>query len=328
MSKIKVQSSPTFYFIGVSTSSSLIMKVFPAWMRELERPEVTLVGVDLALHDRRENYRSAVAQIKHDALSLGALVTTHKIDLLEASRDLFDYLDPYATNCGEVSCISKNGSALEGHAKDPITAGKSLDAILGEGYFRRTGGEVLCFGAGGAARAIVLHFAEKRDPADRPGHIILIDCLPERLDKLAAILAARKTDIVVECRHHTRPELNDELMAGLPSGSVVINATGMGKDIPGSPITNKGIFPLNGIVWELNYRGELGFLHQAQAQAEPRKLRVEDGWLYFLHGWTEVIAQVLKTNIEGERFERLAAIAGANSKSVRPRPAHRNRAGK
>jgi hypothetical protein len=39
-------------------------------------------------------------------------------------------------------------------------------------------------------------------------------------------------------------------------------------------------------------------------------MRVEDGWLYFLHGWTQVIAQVYHQEIQGERFNRLAAIAG------------------
>jgi shikimate 5-dehydrogenase len=59
------------------------------------------------------------------------------------------------------------------------------------------------------------------------------------------------------------------------------------KDLPGSPITDQGLFPVNEIVWELNYRGELGFMYQARAQSETRKIRVEDGWLYFLHGWTQ-----------------------------------------
>ncbi len=82
-----------------------------------------------------------------------------------------------------------------------------------------------------------------------------------------------------------------------PPGSLVVNATGMGKDLPGSPITNDGVFPLQGIAWELNYRGELLFLHQALAQHATRQLTVEDGWLYFLHGWTEVIAQVIKVQL-------------------------------
>jgi shikimate 5-dehydrogenase len=99
-------------------------------------------------------------------------------------------------------------------------------------------------------------------------------------------------------------------MEQMPPASIIINATGMGKDLPGSPITDRGVFPENSIAWELNYRGELGFMHQACAQSETRKVRVEDGWLYFLHGWTQVIAQVYHQEIAGERFDRLAAIAG------------------
>jgi shikimate 5-dehydrogenase len=94
----------------------------------------------------------------------------------------------------------------------------------------------------------------------------------------------------------------------------------MGKDSPGSPITDSGVFPEHGIAWELNYRGELDFLHQALAQAESRHLTVEDGWLYFLHGWTQVIAQVLKVNIDGRVFKRLADIAGRICTPALPQP--------
>jgi shikimate 5-dehydrogenase len=118
------------------------------------------------------------------------------------------------------------------------------------------------------------------------------------------------TDIEFEYPCNVRPEFNNQLMAKLTPGSLVINASGMGKDLPGSPITHDGVFPMNGIAWELNYRGDRNFLHQALAQAESRRLVVEDGWLYFLYGWTEVIAQVLKVKIEGALFPKLASIAG------------------
>jgi shikimate 5-dehydrogenase len=104
-------------------------------------------------------------------------------------------------------------------------------------------------------------------------------------------------------------------MAKLPAGSIVINATGMGKDTPGSPITDQGLFPKKGIAWEFNYRGELDFMHQALRQVESRRLHVEDGWLYFLYGWTQVVAEVLHTPIEGELFERLGQVAAV----VRPK---------
>ena len=113
---------PTMYFIGVTTSKSSIMKVFPAWANYLKLGDVVIKGFDLKLHDEPARYREVVEFIKRDPLSLGALVTTHKIDLLKACRDQFDELDEYAQLMGEVSSISKHNGKLVGHAKDPITS--------------------------------------------------------------------------------------------------------------------------------------------------------------------------------------------------------------
>ena len=167
-------------------------------MKELGREEVVMEGVDFPLHDDPRNYRRAVEQIKYDPLSLGALVTTHKVNLLAAARDLFDYLDPYAVTCAEVSSISKDGALLAGHAKDPVTAGLSLDALLGQGYFGRTGGHVLCFGAGGSTTAIVLHLAQKRDRADRPRRVVVVNRSAGRLECLRQMVAGLDTDIEFE----------------------------------------------------------------------------------------------------------------------------------
>ncbi len=297
------------YFLGVSTRQSSIMKVFPLWMEELGRPEISLEGMDLKLHDDPANYRRAVTQIKGDPLCLGALVTTHKINLLKAARDLFDYLDPLAQVSGEVSCISKRDGRLEGHAKDPISGGLSLDTVLGPGYFGRTGGHVLSLGAGGSTTALVLHFSRKMATVDRPRRMVIVNRSADRIEELSRMVESLKLEIGFEYHSHEDPRQNDELMGALPPGSVVINATGMGKDLPGSPITDAGLFPMNGVAWELNYRGELRFLHQALAQREQRSLIVEDGWVYFLHGWTQVIAQVLDLELDEAMFSRLAARA-------------------
>jgi shikimate 5-dehydrogenase len=117
------------------------------------------------------------------------------------------------------------------------------------------------------------------------------------------------TDIEFEYLLNDDPCYNDQVMARMPEGSIVINATGMGKDVPGSPITNDGLFPVNSIAWELNYRGELDFMHQSIAQQEQRKVRIEDGWVYFIHGWTQVIAQVYHVEIDDAKFERLKNLA-------------------
>lgn len=306
---IITKTIPTFYFVGVTTSKSSIMKVFPRWMAAIGQPETVIEGIDSKIHDDPEAYRATVAQMKFDPLSLGALVTTHKIDLLEAARDMFDELHTSAQLTGEVSSISKRDGKLIGHAKDPLTSGLSMDAFLDQGYFGRTGGHVLCFGAGGSGKAISLHLINKKNPADRPERIVVVNRSQGRLNGLQAMAENLETDIEFIYIQNADPKRNDEIISTLPLGSVVINATGMGKDTPGSPVTDAGLFPRNGIAWEINYRGELDFWHQAMAQVESRGVFVEDGWLYFLHGWTQVIAEVLHIDIDEVTFNRLADIA-------------------
>jgi len=302
---------PTFYFIGVTTGKSSIMKVFPLWMKVLGREDVVMEGIDCKINDDPEAYRAAVAQIKYDPMSLGALVTTHKIDLLTAARDMFEYLDPYAEITDEVSSISKLEERLEGHAKDPITSGASLDAIIEKDYFAKTGGHVLSFGAGGSAIATLLHLINKKDKGDRPAKFTFVNRSQGRLDHAKEMVGSLKTDIEIEYICNSDPKVNDAIMEKFPPYSVIINATGMGKDTPGSPITWEGKFPMNAVSWEFNYRGELDYLHQSLAQVESRKVKVEDGWLYFVHGWTQVVAQVLHFDLTPALFDKLNEAASS-----------------
>lgn len=311
-SALEARSVPTMEFIGVTTTRSLIMRVFPRWAKVLGLEGVRLVGRDLPLNADPAPYRRAVEQIRDDPLSVGALVTAHKINLLRSARDLFDELDPFAELTGEVSSISKREGRVVGHAKDPITAGRSLAAVLGPGYFGRTGGEVLCIGAGGSGTAISVYLMTRPDSSDRPARIVMVGRSRRSLNWLREVHERLEgTAARVEYVENADPRLNDRLMAGLPPGSVVVNATGMGKDLPGSPITDEGLFPQSGVAWELNYRGELGFLHQARRQQNDQNLTVEDGWLYFLHGWSEVVSEVFRVELTDERFRALRAEAEA-----------------
>jgi shikimate 5-dehydrogenase len=93
---------------------------------------------------------------------------------------------------------------------------------------------------------------------------------------------------------------NDRLPAELAAGSLVVNATGMGKDRPGSPLSPEALFPLEGYAWEFNYRGELQFLRQARSQRESRQLTVEDGMDYFIFGRGLGIGEVFGRELSGE----------------------------
>ena len=136
--------------------------------------------------------------------------------------------------------------------------------------------------------------------------------MPERLDAIRRI--HHKLDTAIQFDYYLQGDTveNDALMGELPERSLVINATGMGKDRPGSPISDVARFPQNGLVWELNYRGERQFMRQAQAQAAQRNLTIEDGWNYFLHGWTQVIAEVFQIELTDVMFKQLAAAAAAH----------------
>lgn len=303
---------PTFYFIGVTTGQSSIMNVFPEWAKFLALGDVVIKGIDFRPHDEPGAYREAVDFIKKDPLSRGALVTTHKIDLLKACRDYFEELDPYADLMGEISCISKRGGKLIGHAKDPITSGLAIEAFLPPQYWAKTGAAALLLGAGGSSIAITAYLMQESHGDNRPSKIVVTNRSRPRLDEIRLIHQQLTSPISTEYFLTPKPEDNDAAVNDLPPGSLVVNATGLGKDAPGSPLTDNVGFPDNGVVWELNYRGDLIFLDQANAQRKTRQLQVEDGWVYFIHGWTRVIAEVFDIDIpvKGPHFDQISEIAG------------------
>lgn len=301
----------TMYFIGVTTGKSSIMKVFPAWSDHLGLDAV-MAGIDFAPNSPPEAYREAVAFIKGDPLSLGALVTTHKVNLLKASQDLFEELDPYAQTLHEISSISKRGDRLVGHAKDPITAGASLEAIVPDGHWATTGGHLCILGSGGSSLALTLYLHNKKAAGgDIPSRIVVTARREASLAEMRAVHARIGFSIPIDYALAPTPAEADAVVARLPASSMVVNATGLGKDGPGSPLTDAVVFPENGIVWEFNYRGDLVFLDQARAAEKARGLTVHDGWVYFIHGWTRVIAEVFDIDIpmSGPAFDALGRIA-------------------
>lgn len=302
---------PTLYFIGVTTTQSSIMRVFPEWAGALGLKDAVIKGIDIGIHADPAVYREVVSFIRDDARSCGALVTTHKIDLYHACSDLFDYLDPYASAFGELSSISKKDGHLEGYAKDPISSGLAMDSFIPADFWKRFGGEVFLMGAGGSAIAIGAHLMKREWGENRPSRIVVANRSQQRLEEIARIFAGLNPGIPVEYKLTPEPAQNVAILAGLKPYSLVVNATGLGKDRPGSPLSDACRFPENSLIWELNYRGDLKFLHQAKAQMLERNLHVEDGWMYFIHGWTQVIAEVFHVDIRGEAFDACERIANA-----------------
>lgn len=305
-------SSALLGFIGVSTAQSLVNELFPRWSKTLGLGVGMVVGIDLPVNVTRDAIRSAVLRIREDASVAGALVTTHKVAVWEHARDLFKEFDEHAQRLCEVSCLSRNPQgALVGHAKDPVTAGLAWDqVVLSHHWSRHPEAELLILGAGGAGVALAWNVLKRESG---PRQVTLTELSPDRL--LAAKSHLREFDrSQVRVSLTGTPAEADHLLGRLPPHSVGVNATGLGKDRPGSPLTNAARFPKKGIVWEFNYRGERRFLTQAQEQMRSRQLQIADGWDYFLLGWAHVIAEVFHFDLTPDCFQALKE----NAQPLRP----------
>lgn len=306
----------TMYFIGVTTGESSIMNVFPAWAEYLGLDNVQLKGINLALHDEPAKYREAVDFIKNDPKSRGALVTTHKIDLFSAAHSRFDRLGKDAVLLDEVSSIYKRNGLLYGEARDAVSSGLSFERLLPKGHLQHTRADLFIIGAGGSSIALssyVMKQAAAGNP--HPKRVIVSNRSEPRLKEMERIHRELRneigTEVTVEYRLTPEKKDNDMILAELKDGSIIANGTGLGKDAPGSPITDEATFPRKSIVWDFNYRGDLLFLDQARKQEHEKRLKIVDGWDYFIYGWTSVIADVFHIEIptKGTEFEKISEIA-------------------
>ena len=298
-------------FIGVTTGGSRIHRIFPRWTAAMGIAPAHLRGLDLPLDVQADAVRSAVRWIAGTDAVRGALVTTHKIAVHRHARDLFAGFDEDADRLGEVSAIVKTPAGLVGHAMDTVTAGLALDRIVPRTHWDHCPeADALVLGAGGAGLALTAHLIG-RPAGERPRAITLVDVDAGRLADAESALRDGDGGGIVGYRHVPGADENDALMASLPPHSLVVNATGLGKDRPGSPFSPSARFPRDGVVWEFNYRGPRDFLAQARSQKAERSLTVADGWTYFLYGWAHVMAAVFGVRLDDALFDRLEQAAEA-----------------
>jgi shikimate 5-dehydrogenase len=263
-------------FVGVTTGSSLVHRAMPAW-RPLLGSSCGLRGIDIGLGAADDAYVRLLGGLLGDDGVAGAVITTHKARVFRAGRALFTRLDPLALACEEVNAVRRTAAGLHGWARDPVSAGRVADRIWPDAE-----GQVICLGAGGTAVALARHLLITR-PRVR---FACADPDGAAVGQLAR-LAPRPVAGHVGAGHW------DDLVSAAPPGSLIVNATGMGKDRPGSPITGQARFPAGAVVWDLNYRGELQFLSQARRQERSGRLQVHDGWQLFCHGWAAALTPIL-----------------------------------
>jgi shikimate 5-dehydrogenase len=285
----------TVWFIGVSTGQSLVNEAFPLWMGDLGLA-VRLVGRDLPLAAPRAAYRALIAELAGGHDVLGAVVTSHKVAVLREAGDLIGWLDPLAAECGEVNALRREIGGLAGFARDPVSIGRVVDEIWPDGE------QVVCLGAGGSAIALGRHLLARPVP---PVRLVFTDRSGTAGRHLQGVLGpwARRRRVRLEVQVGAGPW--DQVVTSSPRGTLIVNATGLGKDTPGSPVSPVAEFPPDCLVWDLNYRGDLAMLRLARAHGG---VAVHDGWQLFCHGWAAALGPILDQPDEANLAERFAAL--------------------
>jgi shikimate 5-dehydrogenase len=265
---------------------------------------------------------------------LGAVVTSHKLRLFNACGDLLDDAEPLVALTREINSVSTR-EGVRAFARDPQSLDIILDGVGGPGGDSGAPGggggpgggpaprAVLCIGAGGAAIALML--AMRLDitgtlAAGRPvlragraarGPLTIVGRDQASLDNIRAVRdrcgipgegvalrLAPAAGAVAGC------------VRSAAAGTVVCNATGLGKTSPGSPLPDLTAFPPGAVAWDFNYRGPLTFLSQARHAGAA----TEDGWDYFVAGWSAALAAITGTELTPDLLSR----AVRSARTARP----------
>ena len=267
-------------FVGIDTGGSRIHREFPAWAARLGRPEWTLHGVDLPPAAPPSAYRDLVDAVAANPGVAGAVVTSHKLRLYRAAAGRLRRTDALAGRTLEINALARTpDGGVDGFARDPL----ALAAVL-PGFGDLAGRDVVVYGAGGAGTALLLALSLDvgAGPPPGPRSITVIDTDD------GALAALRAT--ADRCGLADRVDLRSPATAParVPDGALVVNATGLGKDRPGSPLPPGTVLPPTATAWDFNYRGDLTFLADARAQGAT----AVDGWAYFVAGWGAALTAI------------------------------------
>jgi shikimate dehydrogenase len=291
-------------FVGVDTRRSSALDAVPLWSRWLGHP-LQVRPVDIPLGAPPDVYVGVFDELVADTDAAGAVITSHKVAIYAAIADRCSYLSPDASRLRECTVVAARPSGMAAYATDVQSMGAAVDRIWPEGDM------VLCLGAGGSAAALCLHLLRRRIP---PRHIVVCQRDPRRAAEFSGLLADDAAATGIELQVHDGDGVWDEVLKSLPAGGLVVNATGLGKTGPESPVSPDVTLPRGVTVWDLNYRGPLPFLARAREQREQRGLVVHDGSMLFALGWLAALTALLDVVPSNDAAERFVAIA----QEVRP----------
>jgi shikimate 5-dehydrogenase len=294
------------WFVGVQTHGSSAFEAFPEWMKALGLVG-ELEGVDIPIGASPGAYRSLIAGLRANKDVRGMVVTAHKGRLFDVTASLLDELDDEAALCREISVVHRRDDRLIGSAIEPRSVGSTLAEMFGPLHWTETNGEILIFGAGGTAAALTAYLYAGGGSPSPPRRVYLVDIREERAVELQGRLADWSASVQAKV---IAPTDASATLERLPEGSLIVNATGLGKDMSGAPVPLPVHWPHRCVFWDLNYRGELSMLADARAAAATCELRVYDGWRLFLHGWSAALGCILERTLDQYELAALERAAG------------------
>lgn len=224
LSQYNSQKDPAMCFVGVTTSKSFVNRVFSSWV-EIIGVNANLIGLDLALDSSVDIYRSVVNSIKSNDMILGSLVTSHKTNIYQYCNGLFDIITPGSEYLKEIGVIYKDGKQLACDATDPDAQMQVLKRLIPYGHWGKSKAQALILGAGGAGLALAYSLLNSKE---QPTKIIITEINSDRIYQTKQVLKRYIDDGLVEVVN-VKEISADTLLSRLPRGSLVANATGMGK---------------------------------------------------------------------------------------------------
>lgn len=272
------------YYVGITAHASAGARCLPLWSEAMSLP-IRLVCVNAPPGSSRD---ALLSLLRSDESAVGALFTGHKAEL---GRDLGGYAS--VTNdvrrLNEVGTLRVKDGGLHASAHDVAASRHVIEDFLGHALWQHGGRQAVVLGAGGAGLAVATELA--RHPAVE--RVVITEASAERQREVRRILATEPAGARIEL---LAASLNNDVVAAALPGALVVNATGMGKDVPGSPLTEGTPLPARSLFWELNYRGERPFLTRVRAAAADSGGRAADGWDFFVRSWYEALRTIFDTN--------------------------------
>ncbi|WP_158691059.1 hypothetical protein [Streptomyces sp. 351MFTsu5.1] len=271
-------------FLGVNSQGSAALFNFPRWMHALGFT-AQLEAVDLPVGSSSAEIRKTISRISQDSEIRGAIVTTHKISVHEYGRDMIHILAPQSQALGEVGLLRRAADGtLQGYAHDVESMAHALEDLFRTPWPGVENRDVFIIGAGGAGTALAYVLSSLN--SEQPVTVTVADNDLRRVEILRAKLANWVDGRLVTV---TEMSCHSEFIENMNFGSIIVNASGSGKDWPGNPLSSAVKFPRGAVLWDLNYRflpqSEPTFLETGLRQAASRQLRLLDGWNLFLWSW-------------------------------------------